>query len=139
MPFSPPRKRMPPRKKPLRAKPSRESEKREKYGNYGGRKRALRKVGNNSRSREWPREWRTLKREFERDGITRCERCGSGERLTPAHTLKRRHITSRPQMREVAILCVECHEFYELQGEAKMSKAIRAIIAGRDERRLQAA
>jgi hypothetical protein len=103
--------------------------------NYSG----LRKVGNNPHSKDWRREWPSLKREFERAGITRCERCGSDYLLTPAHSLKRRHITSRTQMREVAILCTVCHDHYELQGEEKMSKAVRAIIAGRPERHLEAA
>lgn len=99
----------------------------------------LRRVGHNAHSKDWRREWPGLKRDFEREGITRCERCGSDYFLTPAHSLKRRHITSRTQMREVALSCQPCHEALELTGEAKMYPAIRAIIAGRDERGLRAA
>lgn len=104
-----------------------------------GKTSRLRRVGNNSRSRDWLREWPSLKRELERAGITRCERCGSDYFLTPAHSLKRRHITDRTQMREVAILCAPCHLELELQGEAKMYPAIRELIALRPERRLEAA
>jgi hypothetical protein len=128
--------------KPLRrgAFQTKPGSKRPKRGNYsGGRYSSLKKIGNNSRSKDWRREWPSLKREFERAGITRCERCGSDYFLTPAHSLKRRHITSRTQMREVALLCVRCHEHFELQGEAKMCPAIRAVIASRPERRLEAA
>jgi hypothetical protein len=101
--------------------------------------RRLRPVGKNSHSRDWRREWPSLKAELERAGIVRCERCGSDYFLTPAHSLKRRHITDRTQMREVALLCRTCHEFYELQGEAKMHPAILAIIARRPDLLTEAA
>jgi hypothetical protein len=101
--------------------------------------RRLRPVGRNSHSRDWRREWPSLKAELERAGITRCERCGSDQMLTPAHSLKRRHITDRVQMREIALLCVPCHDHYELQGEAKMYPAIRAIIARRPDLLTEAA
>lgn len=113
-------------------------------GNYSGSTlkrgaKKLRRVGNNAHSKDWRREWPGLKRELERAGITRCERCGSDYFLTPAHSLKRRHITNRTQMREVAILCAPCHSDLELQGEAKMYPAIRALIADRPNKMMEAA
>ena len=103
------------------------------------RRAKLKKVGDNSKSKLWPRAWRKFKPKFERAGIDRCEECGSKYFLTPAHTLKRRHITNELELNEVAILCQPCHEKYELMGEEKMCKAIRAIIAGRPNRLTEAA
>jgi hypothetical protein len=124
-----------------RSRPSPGEKRLRERGNYSGIKRGgkLRAVGNNAHSKDWRREWPSLKREFERAGIVRCERCGTDRDLTPAHSLKRRHITSRTQMREVAILCVGCHAHYELQGEAKMYPAILAIIARRPDLLTEAA
>lgn len=121
--------------KQRRARLARAPFRRDVSGNYGG----LKKVGNNSRSKGWRREWPGLKRELERAGITRCERCGSDYFLTPAHSLKRRHIMNRTEMREIALLCQPCHSDLELSGEAKMYPAVRAIIAARPDRLTEAA
>jgi hypothetical protein len=97
-------------------------------GNFGG----LKAIGNNKHSKDWRKAWPKLKRKFEREGITRCEECGSDYFLTPAHSLKRRHITNDSELNEVALLCQPHHEKYELQGEEKMCAAIRGIIARRE-------
>jgi translation initiation factor 2 gamma subunit (eIF-2gamma) len=125
--------------KPRRARLSRGAEKLKREGNLSGVYSRLRKVGNNKHSKDWRREWPGLKRELERAGITRCERCGSDYFLTPAHSLKRRHITNRTEMREVALLCAPCHSTLELLGEAKMRPAILAIIADRPNKLTEAA
>lgn len=117
---------------PFQTKPRSKGRKRGSYSR-------LRRVGRNSHSQDWRRRWPKLKRAFERDGITRCERCGSDYFLTPAHSLKRRHITNETQMDEVALLCQPCHETLELSGEAKMYPAICDIIANRPNRLTEAA
>lgn len=103
--------------------------------NYGG----LKRVGNNSGSHDWRNVWRKLKPKFAAAGIDCCEECGSRYFLTPAHSLKRRHITNEFELNEVAILCQPCHEKYELMGEERMCVEIRRIIANRGDRLTEAA
>lgn len=120
---------------PRRSRLSRGEKALRERGNYSDslKRGKLRKVGNNSHSKDWRREWPSLKRELERAGITRCERCGTEFALTPAHSLKRRHITNRTEMREIALLCRECHRLHdEGMTHEEMARSIRAIIAGRD-------
>lgn len=125
---------MPRRKQPMSRTSSAIRRSRERI-----RRTRLRKVGNNAHSKDWRRRWPKLKAGFERAGITRCERCGSDYFLTPAHSLKRRHITNDAEMDEVALLCQPCHDHFELQGEAKMYPAIRALIADRPNKMMEAA
>lgn len=93
----------------------------------------LKKAG--KKVKRWAKVRRSLKAEFLRAGITRCEGgwegCMRDDGLTFAHSLKRRHITSDALMREVACLCLICHNRIEVMGEEKMSRIVRGIIEGR--------
>lgn len=51
--------------------------------------------------------------------------------LTPAHSRKRRNITTPEELREVAIACVSCHAAIEILPEAEMTRIVREIIARR--------
>jgi hypothetical protein len=78
-----------------------------------------------------------LKRIFEGLQITFCERCGNKFGLTFAHSLKRRFIQTDEQMKEVAVLCVPCHQFVERQPD--MTAIIQSIISRRQDLSYQAA
>jgi hypothetical protein len=107
------------------------------------KRKPLRAVGNNSKSRVWINARPKLKAKFSRAGITSCEArwagCWRTRSLTFAHSLKRRHITDSALMNEVALLCIPCHDKTELKGEAKMSVEIRGLIATRADRETEAA
>jgi uncharacterized protein with PIN domain len=81
----------------------------------------------------WNNTRRKLKLQFERDGITRCEQCGSGMFLGFAHRLKRRFIQDKYELMMVALLCVKCHEFWEHGSHERMFEGITAIIEKRNE------
>ena len=87
-----------------------------------------------SRTKAWTNARRGLKVEFARMGVTRCEAnladCMGDEGLGFAHTKKRRHL-AEDELKTVALLCNNCHDFYELQGEAKMQPQIEELIARR--------
>ena len=97
------------------------------------RETPIRRAGR--RTREWEKVRRQLKCKFVGMGVTTCELqlpgCMFDNGLGFAHALKRRHITTDEDMRRVALLCNNCHNAIELQGEAKMSRVIDSIIAGR--------
>lgn len=97
------------------------------------KKTALRRVGR--KGAEWQAAWRELKPKLERAGVTRCEfryeGCWNRNGLTPAHSLKRRNITTPEQLREVAIACFICHAKLELLHEPEMTKAVQQAIAAR--------
>ena len=90
------------------------------------------------KTREWERERRSLKCEFNARGITRCELglpgCMGDDGLGFAHRRKRRNITTIAELRMVCLLCNFCHLIIELQGEAKMFRVIDRIIRQRDGR-----
>lgn len=83
----------------------------------------------------WINERRTLKAEFFARGQTTCEGrfegCMVNDGLTFAHSLKRRHITTKTLMRQVALLCVVCHQRIEVMGEAAMCRIVRQLIEKR--------
>lgn len=83
------------------------------------------------RGKAWQAAWREIKPKLERAGITRCEVCGTGSMLTPAHSLKRRNCTTPELLREVIIACVECHSELEILPERAMALRVREIIAAR--------
>lgn len=96
------------------------------------------------KGRAWAKARRELKVEFERVyGITACEERGPGcmvdDGLGFAHRLKRRFIQTKDELMHVALLCNACHDRWETAGHERMREAIDRIIAGRDERRLEAA
>lgn len=101
-----------------------------------GRTQFLRRVGR--RTRKWERVRRQLKCEFTARGITTCELrlpgCTYDDQLGFAHRLKRRHITTDEELRRVALLCSNCHQTLELNGEAKMCRVIDSLIARRKSR-----
>tara|TARA_R110000868_G_scaffold342440_1_gene603310 strand:+ start:199 stop:486 length:288 start_codon:yes stop_codon:yes gene_type:complete len=70
-------------------------------------------------------EWRL------RGDTDRCEVCNGTFGLALAHAEKRRHIVSKEQYWEVALLCQICHERIEFSGHENMAQAIREIIAKR--------
>lgn len=84
---------------------------------------------------EWVRVRRQLKCEFRGLGITTCELglpgCMVDNGLGFAHALKRRHVATLADLRRVALLCNNCHDTLELNGEAKMCRIIDSLIAKR--------
>ena len=97
------------------------------------RRSLLRRAG--KKGKRWTKVRAELKREFLAMGVTACEGrwegCMGDDGLTFAHSLKRRHITTDAQMREVVCLCVICHDRIEVMGEERMSGIVRGIIAAR--------
>ena len=81
---------------------------------------------------QWNRIRAKLKQTFERQGITRCEVCGSTFALSFAHRLKRRFITTEDELHTVALLCQKHHEELEHSGHERMYDAITAIIEARN-------
>lgn len=79
----------------------------------------------------WNKTRAQLKIEFEKNGITRCEVCGSGMYLGFAHRYKRRFITTIEELKICALLCVTCHENIEYSGHENMKQAVDKIIAER--------
>lgn len=51
--------------------------------------------------------------------------------LTPAHSKKRRNITTPEELREVIIGCVHCHSLIELMPEIQMTEIVRNTISNR--------
>jgi uncharacterized protein with PIN domain len=80
----------------------------------------------------WNNARKKLKQQFERDGITRCEKCGAAYPLGFAHRYKRRFITTAEELNIVALLCQMCHEKIEFSGHEKMKNAIDTLIANRE-------
>jgi hypothetical protein len=72
---------------------------------------------------------RELKKIFENLGISWCEECGSTFHLTYAHSMKRRFIQTDQQMKEVALLCLNCHDRIEHLPHSEMYQKITEIIA----------
>lgn len=91
---------------------------------------------------EWIKVRKELKVLFERRGITYCEAhfrtCTVNAFLGFAHILKRRHLgrwesTERAyNIRQVALLCNNCHDALELRGELVGGREISRIIDGRE-------
>lgn len=79
----------------------------------------------------WSNARRKLKKQFERDGITRCEKCNAAYPLGFAHRYKRRMITTEQELMTVALLCNPCHERIEHSGHEQMKAAIDEVIANR--------
>lgn len=72
---------------------------------------------------------------FERAGVTTCEvqrpGCWRDNGLGWAHSLKRRHITTEEQRREVVLSCNACHDSIEILPEDVMYRIVREIILRR--------
>ena len=79
----------------------------------------------------WNNIRRQIKKDFERLGVTRCEKCGAAYPLGFAHRYKRRFITTAEEMKTVALLCNPCHERIEFSGHENMYAAITEIIESR--------
>lgn len=79
------------------------------------------------KSKDWENARRLLKQSFATAGITRCEECGSDNFLSFAHSKKRRFITTREDLYDVALLCVPCHEKIEYRGHEYMYNEVRRI------------
>lgn len=80
----------------------------------------------------WNNAKRKLKPAFVRAGITRCELCGSGFNLQFAHAEKRRFITTKRQLFEVALLCGEDHAAIEILPHWQMALVVRGCISKRE-------
>ena len=86
-------------------------------------------------------QWNTtrakLKKQFAAIGVTRCEMCGRGERLSFAHRLKKRFITTQQELEQVALLCMDgpygqgCHTKLEHGPKQEMFDKISEIIRER--------
>lgn len=84
------------------------------------------------KTKQWNNVRRTLKVEFERMGITRCEICGSSFGLSFGHSKKRRHIVG-DEIREVILICVNpCHMKLEAMPEREMHRIVNDIISRRE-------
>lgn len=83
------------------------------------------------KSAKWDAVRASLKIEFERMGVTRCELCFGTFGLGFAHRMKRRFITDDDELRMVCLLCTSCHEKIEFSGHEAMFEAITAIITSR--------
>jgi hypothetical protein len=86
---------------------------------------------------EWAKVSKELKAEFDQLGIRYCEakfrNCTSHPQGF-AHTLKRRHLGQwgseerANNIREVVLLCNNCHDVLELMGEAVMYAELTRLI-----------
>lgn len=81
--------------------------------------------------KDWNNARRKLKVDFERQGITRCEKCNGNFALSFGHRLKRRYITTTEELTTVALLCQICHEDLEHGGHDRMYDEITRIIEAR--------
>lgn len=89
-----------------------------------------------NRVKTWDKIRKSLKKEFEEKGITRCENCGTESFLSFAHRKKRREYYNRDQkeeerqlgeFNECLLLCIKCHEEIEISKEKteKLFKRLR--------------
>ena len=83
------------------------------------------------RTNKWNTVRNRLRKQFEQQGITRCEICQGTFGLSFAHSKKRRFIQTDEEWMEVALLCQPCHEKIEFSGHEAMYKAITDIIKSR--------
>lgn len=79
----------------------------------------------------------SIEDEFQRNNITRCERCGGTFALSFAHRVKRRFITTDEELRTVALLCQQCHAWAEYgdRDNPGTHERMYDIISGLIERR----
>ncbi|MBS4027212.1 MAG: hypothetical protein KGZ58_01135 [Ignavibacteriales bacterium] len=80
---------------------------------------------------QWERIRRRLKIEFLAKGIVVCETCGGDFYLTFAHRFKRRFITDETELKQVALLCLNCHDRVERLPHIEMYDRITTIIENR--------
>jgi acetyl-CoA carboxylase beta subunit len=80
----------------------------------------------------WDKARRVLKGEAVAEGWDRCERCGATDRLSMAHRVKRRFITTAAELRNVICLCLTCHDFIELGTHERMAKLFDEIRSKRE-------
>lgn len=103
----------------------------------------LNKVGKTGRKNA--RALKVFKAECVRQGVDeRCERrgknCTGTEQLTWAHGRKRSKLREGELEHFAIVCCVNCHrEMDEGMTHEEMANEVERIIAGRDERRLEAA
>ncbi len=91
---------------------------------------------------EWNRVRKELKKEFDKRGIRHCEahfrNCTVSAFLGFAHVLKRRHLGKwgsperATNIRDVALLCNNCHDSLELRGEVVGGREVERIIRARE-------
>lgn len=84
------------------------------------------------KTRQWEKARAELKKDFDRMGIRHCEGCGSTFNLSFAHRLKRRFIVTEDELRQVALLCVPCHQTIEQLTHSEMFAFINQLIEKRE-------
>ena len=94
-------------------------------------KNVIKRVG--KKTALWEKTRRELKREFEAQGIVRCEVCGIDSGLSFAHSRKRRFISTTAELKEVALLCLVHHAQIERLSHEEMFEKVNEIIANRGE------
>lgn len=84
------------------------------------------------KTKGWEAARKKLKVRFERSGVTRCEKCGSGFALSFAHRKKRADVTTPEELETVALLCCVCHDGIEKLSHEEMFAAVDEIIHARE-------
>lgn len=95
------------------------------------RKPSHKTFGRSKKVDAWSRLRAKLKIEFAEMNVTRCEICGTDDFLSFAHRLKRRFITTDEELRQVALLCIPCHEKLEYGDKQVMFDVISDLIQRR--------
>jgi sugar phosphate isomerase/epimerase len=83
------------------------------------------------RLNNWPSTRAKIKKIFEANNITCCEKCGNRSFLTFAHSKKRADIKTQKDMEEVALLCQACHRDIEFMSHEAMYNIVTRIISER--------
>jgi hypothetical protein len=94
------------------------------------------KLGAGKKTKEWNTVRQEIYDELSLLGINSCEghlspQCTGNFALGLAHSKKRREIKNDNEFREVALLCVKCHEHLEYGDKDIMEETIKEIIKNR--------
>lgn len=86
-----------------------------------------------TKTKEWEKIRKELKKDFYKRGITKCELnyegCWRDNALSFAHLDKRRNVED---LREVVLACVPCHQKIEYIGRDNMRDILEKVIANRE-------
>lgn len=87
-----------------------------------------------SKTTQWAKIRKELKKEFEAKGITKCEMglpgCWRDNGLSFAHLDKRRYLKEE-DLKEVVLTCISCHQFVEYKGRPIMRSMLTKAIKRR--------
>lgn len=81
---------------------------------------------------QWNKVRAKIKKDFERQGITFCEVCGSTFNLSFMHRLKRRKITTEEELAYVALACIPCHQQIEVLPAEEMFSRVTNLVERRN-------